>query len=164
MTQTDARSDDTTLEFIRDYPVGLDRLWQAVTAPDQLMQWFGPEGVDIHDCGLDFTRTGPWFCDMVGRESGSHFIVSGQITHVRPPENGEGSVGMTWAWHDDTGTRGAESHVMFKVSRAPDGQSRLRLIHRDLPDIETAQNHTKGWLSSLRCLDALFEGHPGKGV
>ena len=147
-------TEDTTLEFIRDYPVTLARLWQAVTLPDQLVRWFGPEGVDIHDCDLDFTRTGPWRCDMVGRESGDHFIASGQITHVRPPTSGEGSVGLTWAWHDATGARGPESHVLFEVSSPAQGQARLRLVHRDLPDVETAQSHTRGWLSTLRCLDA----------
>lgn len=148
-------TEETTIEFIRDYRVSLDRLWQAITQPDQLVQWFGPEGVDLHTCDLDFTRTGPWRCDMVGRESGDHFIVSGEITHVRPPKNGEGSVGLTWGWHGPDGQRGQESHVIFEVS-AHDGGARLRLVHRDLPDMPTAQEHTKGWLSTLRCLDAFI--------
>lgn len=153
MTRTD---DDTTLEFIRDYSIGVDRLWQAITRPDQLAQWFGPEGVDLHECDLDFTRTGPWYCDMVGRESGDHFIASGQITHVRPPAGAEGSVGLTWAWHDQAGHRGHESHVIFEVSSPAPGQARLRLVHRRLPDIETAQSHSRGWLSTLRSLDAFL--------
>lgn len=164
MTAPETRPDDTTLEFTRTYPVAPDRLWQAVTQPGQLVQWFGPEGVDLHDCTLDFTRTGPWHCDMVGRESGDHFIVSGQITHVRPPENGTGSVGLTWAWHDATGRRTHESHVTFEVSTTQDNQAHLRLIHRELPDVETAQSHTKGWLSTLRCLDAFLSTPPRKGA
>lgn len=144
----------TELEFIRDYDVALDRLWQAVTSPEEIVQWFGPEGVDIDDCDMNLTRTGPWHCVMIGRESGNRFKVTGQVTHVRPPEGtAEGSVGFTWAWHDDADRRGAESHVIFEVGTHR-GKSRLRLIHRDLASQDIAQEHSKGWLSTLRKLDA----------
>ena len=143
------------LEFVRDYKVGVDRLWRAVTQPDQIVQWFGPEGVDIDTCKMDFTGTGPWVCVMVGRESGDRFKVSGQVTHVRAPAKSEGSVGFTWAWHDDDDKRGAESHVIFEVSANGDG-ARFRLIHRDLDSTEAAQNHSRGWLSTLAKLEAFM--------
>lgn len=145
---------ETDVEIVRDYPVTVTRLWSAVTDPVELVQWFGPEGIDLLDCDLSFDTTGPWFCTMVGRESGDRFKVTGVVTHVRPPNGGhEGSLGFTWAWHDDEDRRGAESHVIFEVS-SHDNKARLRLVHRELGDIETAQRHTQGWLSSLRCLDA----------
>ena len=156
---TDTIVDGTTreLEFIRDYNVTVDRLWQAITVPDQILQWFGPEGVRIETCRMDLRRTGPWMCDMVGKESGDHFKVSGQITHVRPPEGGEGSVGMTWAWHGEDDKRGSESHVMFEVS--PNGKgARFRLIHRDLDSTEAAQGHSRGWISTLAKLDTFING------
>jgi len=144
------------IEFVRDYAVGVARLWRAITDPDELIKWFGPEGVDLDLCEMNLSRPGPWRCEMVGRESGDRFVVSGQVTHVRPPAGGDGSVGMTWAWHDAAGKRGAESHVLFEVSAHGDG-ARLRLVHRELPDVAAAQDHTKGWLSTLRCLDAYME-------
>jgi len=150
MTDT---TDTTDLDFVRDYKVSVDRLWHAVTDPAEIVQWFGPEGVDLDTCEMDMTRRGPWVCVMVGRESGNRFKVSGEVTHVRPPDSGEGSVGFTWAWHDDADRRGTESHVIFEVSARGDG-ARLRLLHRDLPDMSAAQEHTKGWLSTLRKLDA----------
>ena len=125
------------LEFVRDYKVGVDRLWRAVTQPDQIVQWFGPEGVDIDTCKMD------------------RFKVSGQVTHVRAPAKSEGSVGFTWAWHDDDDKRGAESHVIFEVSANGDG-ARFRLIHRDLDSTEAAQNHSRGWLSTLAKLEAFM--------
>lgn len=143
------------LEFTRDYNVSIDRLWKAVTQPDQIVQWFGPEGVYIDSCTMDFTKTGPWMCDMVGKESGDHFKVSGQITHVRPPSGTEGSVGFTWAWHGPDDKRGPESHVIFEVSSHGD-QARFRLIHRELESAEMAQDHSRGWLSTLTKLDAFM--------
>ncbi|WP_375173857.1 SRPBCC domain-containing protein [Pseudooceanicola sp.] len=140
------------IEFIREYPVALTRLWRAVTQPVQLIQWFGPEGTYLDACEMDFTTTGPWTCTMRGKESGNRFKVSGQITHVQAPDGGKGSVGFTWAWHDDEDRRGPESHVMFTVEETASG-ARLTLSHRELQDVESAQNHTRGWLSTLRKLD-----------
>ena len=119
----------------------------------ELVQWFGTEGVRIEDCEMDFTRTGPWTCVMVGMESGTRFKVSGQVTKVQPPvRGGAGLVGFTWAWHDDSDVRGPESHVSFSVSATATG-ARLVLTHRDLADLEMAQNHSRGWLSTLAKLE-----------
>ncbi|OWU86120.1 hypothetical protein ATO6_04485 [Oceanicola sp. 22II-s10i] len=149
-------TETTDVAFVRDYSVALDRLWRAVTEPVQLIQWFGPEGLFIQDCDLDFRRTGPWSCSMVGKESGNRFHVSGQITSVSPPAEGRGSVGLTWAWHDDTGRRGPESHVSFTVERTATG-ARLTLTHRALESVDSAQDHTRGWLSTLRKLDFFLD-------
>ncbi|WP_163848194.1 SRPBCC family protein [Pseudooceanicola aestuarii] len=145
-------SDSFDADFIRDYPVAPDRLWQAVTQPDQLMQWFGPEGVRQVDCAMDFTAPGPWHCVMEGRESGDRFHVSGQVTSVQPPREGAGRVSFTWAWHDGSGARGAESFVTFEVTRTDTG-ARLTLTHRGLTTLEAAQSHSRGWTSTLLCLD-----------
>ena len=157
MSETATAAHD--LEFIRDYDVSVDRLWQAVTAPEDVVQWFGPEGVYLDSCDMNLGRRGPWVCVMVGRESGNRFKVSGQVTHSRPPEGGrEGSVGFTWGWHDpDTDRRGPESHVIFEVS-AHEGRARFRLVHRELGDAGAAQEHSKGWISTLRRLDAHIAG------
>jgi len=149
-------TDTADIEFVRDYPVALTRLWRAVTEPVQLIQWFGPEGVYLETCQMDFTKTGPWHCTMVGKESGQQFKNSGQITSVRPPENGKGSISFTWGWHDENDRRGPESHVTFTVEETANG-ARLTLNHRELTNIEAAQDHTRGWLSTLRKLDVLLD-------
>ncbi|MGI3170210.1 SRPBCC family protein [Pseudooceanicola sp. C21-150M6] len=149
-------SETADVEFIRDYPVTLTRLWRAVTEPVQLIQWLGPEGTYIDDCDMDFRRTGPWFCVMVGKESGDRFHVSGQVTQVTPPEAGKGSLAFTWAWHDPSGRRGEESHVTFAVLETAAG-ARLRLIHRNLSGVDAAQSHSRGWVSTLRKLDFFLE-------
>lgn len=144
------------LNFTREYPVALGRLWRAVTEPVQLIQWFGPEGVFIEACAMAFSRTGPWHCRMVGKQSGDVFTVSGQVTSVRPPQDGRGSIGFTWAWHDAEDRRGPESHVTFTVEEIPGG-ARLTLTHVGLAGLEAAQAHSQGWLSTLRKLDRFYD-------
>ncbi len=138
----------TDLRIERDFPVSPQRLYDWISTPEKLLQWWGPEGmhVPIHD--LDFTRTGPWYSVMQNGE-GQQYKVSGHVTHVDPPR----SVGFTWAWHDDEDQRGDESHVTFTVEATPMG-ARLILDHRDLGDDERSARHEEGWTSTLRKLAA----------
>ncbi|SHK21992.1 Uncharacterized conserved protein YndB, AHSA1/START domain [Shimia gijangensis] len=139
---------DLTLE--RDFSVSAERLFQAISTRADLLKWWGHEGMHVPEETLDFTQTGPWLSVMQNAE-GQRYKVSGQVTHVDPPK----SVGFTWAWHDDSDARGAESHVTFSVSETQIG-SRLTIDHRDLGDDEISTNHQAGWSSSLRKLDALL--------
>ncbi|MEX0340454.1 MAG: SRPBCC domain-containing protein [Arenibacterium sp.] len=66
-----------------------------------------------------------------------------------------GAVGFTWGWHDDTDRRGPETHLPFPISKTASG-ARLVLHHRDLPDLEAAQSHSRGWLSTLNKIDRLL--------
>lgn len=145
--------DTQELRLEREFPVSITRLWQAITRPEEIVQWFGPEGVRLERCEMDLGRLGPYLCVMVGLESGNKFVISGQVTHVRPPENGAGSVGMTWAWHDDQGKRGHESHVSFNVLETEQG-ARLVLEHVDLPMTDEVVNHNRGWTSTLNKIAA----------
>mgnify|MGYP000374132539 CR=1 FL=1 len=137
----------TSLQLSRSFHVSPERLYEWVTQADKLMQWWGPEGIDVIESALDLTRTGAYFAKMQDAD-GQIYHLSGQVTHVTQPR----SVGFTWAWHDADDRRGPESHVTFTVQETETG-ARLTLSHRELTDIEAAQNHTKGWLSTLRKLD-----------
>lgn len=141
----------TDLRLQRDYKVTPERLFAAVTSRAELLQWWGPEGMDVPEDDMDFTRTGPWYSVMRNSE-GQRYKVSGHVTHVSPPK----SVGFTWAWHDDKDARGAESHVTFTIEKTDTG-ARLVIDHRELGDDEISANHESGWSSSLRKLDALLQ-------
>ena len=143
-------------DFVRDYAVSVDRLWKAVTRSEELIQWFGPEGLRIECCEMDFTRTGPWVCEMRGLESGKLFKVSGVVTRIDLPKHGaKGVVGFTWAWHDENDRRGHESTVRFEVRPDGKGGTLFSLIHSGLADEDAARNHEMGWTSSLRKLERL---------
>ncbi|MCA0870605.1 SRPBCC domain-containing protein [Seohaeicola saemankumensis] len=141
----------TDLHMTRDFPIPPERLFAWVSRPENLLKWWGPEGMHVPEGDLDFTRTGPWYSVMVNGD-GQRFKVSGHVTHVTPPT----SLGFTWGWHDDNDRRGPESHVTFTISEAPNG-SRLILDHRDLHDSDQSQRHEQGWASTLRKLAALLD-------
>lgn len=130
----------------RIFPVSQDKLFRFVSGAQELVQWFGPEGVSVPVNELDFTRKGPWHAEFTN-ESGPFAKVSGHVTHVDPPN----SVGFTWAWHDENHERGPESFVTFTVT-ATEGGALLVIDHRELSDEEAATNHRRGWASSIECL------------
>ncbi|WP_170328039.1 SRPBCC family protein [Ruegeria arenilitoris] len=138
------------LKLEREFPTSPDNLFAWISDGAKLLQWWGPEGMHVPEHDLDFSRLGPWYSVMQNAE-GQQYKVSGQVTHVDPPN----SVGFTWGWHDDQDQRGAESHVTLTVEAAGEG-ARLILNHRDLGDDEIAANHNQGWTSSLRKLEAQF--------
>lgn len=141
----------TDLRLEREFNVTPERLFAAVTRRADLLRWWGPEGMDVPEETLDFTKPGPWFSVMRNSE-GQRYKVSGHVTHVTPPK----SVGFTWAWHDERDTRGAESHVTFTILQTETG-ARLVIDHRDLGDDDASANHETGWSSTLRKLAALLQ-------
>lgn len=144
MDSTTATQD---LHFERDLPLSPEDLFDFVTSPQGLAQWWGPEWATVPEHRLDFTRPGPWF-SIMQHPDGRRFHVSGQVTHVRRPD----SVGFTWAWHGEDGSRGLESHVTFTIRPRPGGAT-LVLDHRGLPDDERAARHREGWTSTLAKLE-----------
>lgn len=138
----------TDLRLEREFSVTPDKLFDWVSAPGKLLQWWGPEGMHIPEHTLDFSRIGPWYSIMQNAE-GQQFKVSGHVTHVDPPK----SIGFTWGWHDPDDNRGAESHVTFTVVASESG-SRLLIDHRELGDDEISASHETGWTSALRKLSA----------
>lgn len=139
---------DVTLE--RDFSAPVEKVFAFVTQTDNLLKWWGPKGVHVPEHNLSFETTGPWF-SVMKNDAGQLFKVSGQVTHVDPPN----SIGFTWAWHDDNDQRGHESHVMMSLAVAEKGGTRFTLTHTNLADEEAAARHTEGWTSSLLKLEAL---------
>ncbi|MCV2881738.1 SRPBCC family protein [Actibacterium sp. XHP0104] len=148
----------TDVRLERYFPISADALFEWVTRPDRLGQWFGTEWVDMVEHDINFTRKGPWRAVMIARDGGQRFKVTGHVTHLRPPH----SVGFTWAWHDDTDTRGPESHVTFTVQAQEEGAV-LIIDHRDLPGDEAAKQHEQGWTSTLRRLEQALQAFLTKG-
>ena len=139
-----------TVTLERTFAAPQDRVFEYVSKTEHLLKWWGPETVRVTEHQLSMERPGP-YVSVFENDDGGRFKVSGQVTHVDRPN----SIGFTWAWHDENDKRGVESHVTIKLVPAQNGGTDFTLTHVDLPDEESAQNHTGGWTSSLRKLEAL---------
>ena len=141
----------TVLTLERTLPAPQQTVFEFISMHENLLKWWGPEGMHVPEGDLDFTETGGWYSVMQNAE-GARFKVSGQVTKVSPPD----LVAFTWGWHDENDERGHESHVTITVADAGNGQTKLTLRHQDLADEESAANHNMGWTSSLHKLESIF--------
>lgn len=138
---------DLTLQ--RRLAAAPDKVFAFVTQTEHLLKWWGPEGLHVPEHMLDLSRLGPWMSVMQNGE-GQRFKVSGHVTEVVPGRR----VSFTWAWHNDSDTRGHESTVTLSVAADGEG-TMLTLHHENLPDDEAGANHEEGWTSSFNKLERL---------
>ena len=134
----------------RVFRAGLDHVFDYVSKPKHILEWWGPEGVTVPVSQLDLGTPGPWMSEMHATD-GRVFKASGEVTNVDPPK----SVGFTFAWHDDGDQRGHESHVLIDLEAAGD-MTRFTLTHSGFADQASADSHGEGWTSSLGNLEKII--------
>lgn len=144
----------SVLKIERTFPVEPEKVFAFVTQMDNLLKWWGPEGMSVREHNLDLSKPGAWSSTLVNAEGGLHKM-SGEVVTVDPPK----SVEFTLGWHNDNDERGHESVVRFEVRPNDAGGAHFLLIHSGLTDEESAANHGKGWSSSLRKLELLANGN-----
>ncbi len=140
----------STLKLERDYAADPKTVFAFVTKAENIVKWWGPEGMSVKDEQLDLTKPGSWTSTLVNAEGG-RYKVSGQVTAIEVPN----WVEFTWAWHDENDARGHESKVRFDVKANGKGGTLFLLTHTGLADDESAKNHEQGWSSALNKLERM---------
>lgn len=150
-------SDILTLERVFSAPV--KTVFAAISEPEQLFRWWGPQGMHVPEGALDFTEQNPWFSVMENGE-GQQYKVSGHVLEIDAPSR----IVFSWGWHEDydqkrsdEAIRGHESEIVFEVSSAGEGQTKFTLSQRNFSSPDSLKAHQEGWASSLRKLERLFD-------
>lgn len=129
-----------------DIKAPVDKVFAALTDPDQLPKWWGQDGM-YHTTSMtrDLRPGGAWETVGTGAD-GSTFSVGGTYTTVEPPHR----LGFTWkpTWES------FETRVEYSLS-AIDGGTRLTVRHSGFGEhAASCENHGKGWERVLGWLDA----------
>jgi uncharacterized protein YndB with AHSA1/START domain len=116
-----------------------DRVFQALTDPWQLLQWWGQKGM-YHgtDWQTDVRPGGRWRCEGASDTDGSPYHVGGEYVEVDPPR----LVSYTWvaSWS------GALKTLVRWELEADSGGTRVRLRHSGFAEAPArAQDHYQGW-------------------
>lgn len=133
--------DETTLMIRRSFAADLDTVFDALTNPAALRQWFGPGTVTPTTVSCDLRVGGQWAIEMVDPDCNEH-NVSGEYLEIDPPNR----VVFSWAW---ASTPDAVSRVTYALSRGERGQTVLTLTHERLGDGQIRDRHGIGWGGSL---------------
>ncbi len=124
----------------------LERVFQAITDPAQLSQWWGQRDMyRITERTADVRPGGKWSSVGVGAD-GTNFRVDGEYLQVEPPR----LVVHTWiaSWTGDLKTI-----VRWELEPSGDNGTLLKIRHEGFADApEAAQNHGEGWKRVLAWL------------
>ena len=136
-----------SLTLVRRIKASPARVWAAITQPEQMVQWWGPDAGPTLSAVAD-VRPGGRFSVVFRLLNGDEHNPTGVYQEVVP----EKTLVFTWEWAD---APERESLVTFRL--APfDGGTELTLIHEGLPDEAAHKSHEAGWNGFLEKLSVFL--------
>lgn len=130
---TDRLPSVTIVRRIRATPA---KVWAAITEPELMMQWWGPDAGPTLNVVAD-VRPGGRFSVVFRLLNGDEHNPTGIYQDVIP----EKLLAFTW---DLPGTSNPKSLVTFRLEPF-DAGTVLTLTHEHLPDEEASTSHEDGW-------------------
>lgn len=144
---TIAQSENTIVQEITiDAPAA--KIFAALTEPDQLTQWWGEdEQYHTEHMEVDLRVGGSWRTTGTSAD-GSSFSVEGEYRIVQPPH----LLGFTWRY-DWAGADATETVVRYELIEQ-NGSTLVRVRHSGFADVESRDEHNRGWVQVLGWLNA----------
>ncbi|WP_331236385.1 SRPBCC family protein [Natronorarus salvus] len=129
---------DLTIERTFDAP--RDAVWAAWTDPEEVAEWWGPEGFTVPRCEMDVRSGGTYRIDMRAPD-GTIYPDEGEFHEVVEPDR---LVFTSRAFEDDDGSYGLEvDNTVTLVER--DGRTTLTLE----AEVVRATDEVRGALSGM---------------
>lgn len=128
--------DRWTLVFVRDLKHAPDKVWKALTQPDQLSRW-AP-----YTANRDLSGTGDAVLTMIDGLSNSD--IPAEVTHVEPTKV------LEYSWGDDV--------LRWELAATGEG-TQLTLLHT-MRDKDMVPKVAAGWHLCLDVAEHLLDGDP----
>ena len=116
------------------------RIWAAITQPDQMLLWWGPDAGPTLKVDCD-VRPGGRFSVVFRVLSGQEYNPTGVYQTVIPEKT------LTFTW-DLPGAAEPQTLVSFHL-KPFEGGTELTLTHERLPDEASRASHESGWSGLL---------------
>src|SRR5947208_1412195 len=127
-----------SLTLVRRIKAPPAKVWAAITQPDLMLQWWGPDAGPTLSVVAD-VRPGGRFSVVFRLLNGDEHNPTGVYREVTPGR----TLAFTW---DLPGA--AQSLVTFRLEPI-DGGTELTLTHERLPDEAARASHERGWIGLL---------------
>jgi uncharacterized protein YndB with AHSA1/START domain len=137
------------LELTHVLPAPRERVFAALTQPDDLARWWGPRGFTTPGIECDL-RVGGRYRFTMQPPDGDAFHLSGNFLEVAPPAR----LAYTFRW-DEPAPDDRETVVTLSLS-AVGGGAELALRQGEFATEERLALHRGGWSDSLAKLSALL--------
>jgi len=139
----------TSLTIVREIAARPAVLFDALTTPEAIRQWWGPDAGPVLLAETDLRVGGRFrvrFCTLDGGEHES----AGEYLEVDPPQR----LAMTWRWLAGGGDDG-ESRIEISLRPIAKG-TELTFTHARLGSDAARDSHQEGWTGALDKLEAMF--------
>jgi len=147
-----ALSEHPALRLTRRFPASREAVFAALTGPEAMKRWFGPEGIETPVVEVDLRPGGAYRIEFHDPD-GMVAVVSGVYREITPPER----LIYTWIWEkSDMAAGDTETLVTIELHDTGDG-TELTLLHEGIADPEQRARHDQGWNSSFNCLEAFLQ-------
>lgn len=144
----------TSLTLVRQISARPSIVFDALTTPEGIKCWWGPDGGPVLVAESD-ARVGGRFRVRFRMLDDSEHESSGEYLEVDPPRR----LAMTWRWLGDE-DNGGES--LIEIDLRPAGEAtELTFTHSRLHDEASRQSHGEGWSGALDKLERHFEAVKG---
>jgi uncharacterized protein YndB with AHSA1/START domain len=134
---------------VRQIKASPAKVWAAITQPDLMIQWWGPDAGPTLSVEAD-VRPGGRFSVVFRLLDGQEHNPTGIYREVVP----EKKLVFTW---DLPGAPEPQSLVTFRLEPSAGG-TELTLVHEHLPDEEARKSHEAGWNGLLDKLPVFLGG------
>ncbi len=115
-----------------------EAIFAALTEPDQLVQWWGEEGLyHVTHMDADVRVGGTWRSSGIGA-SGNPFVVEGVYRAIERPHLLEYTWRHTWDGIPE------ETLVRYELTER-NGSTLLRVRHSGFTNEQSRINHAEGW-------------------
>ena len=145
MTATESQS-TFSLDLQHTFSAPRDRVFDAWTQPDQLMQWFGSPASKTTKADVDLRAGGAYSLEIESAQYGL-IRVFGVFREVNPPEK----LVYTWCVDPSPGVGVRDSLVTVEF-KARGEWTDVALRHEAFPDEETRKRHNDGWKGCFESL------------
>jgi len=135
----------TSLTLVRRIKARPSILFDALTTPEELSTWWGPDAGPVLFAEAD-ARVGGRFRVRFRMLDGSEHECAGEYLEVAPPRR----LAMSWEWVDGGGPHetGRVSRLEFDLRPVGD-ETELTLTHAQLADESSRAAHEQGWAGSI---------------
>ena len=141
----------TSLTLVRRIAARPSVVFDALTAPEGICAWWGPDAGPVLLAETDL-RVGGRFRVRFRMLDGSEHESGGEYLEVDPPQR----LAMSWRWTEGGGDDG-ESRIEITLRPTADG-TELTFTHLRLSSTASRDGHKEGWTGALDKLEALLAG------
>lgn len=140
----------TSLTLVRRIAARPTIVFEALTTPEGVASWWGPDNLPVLSAELD-ARVGGAYRVRFQTVDGQQHEAFGECLEVDPPRRL--AISWTYAFGGEPEEAGRTSRVEFDV-RPIDGGAELTLTHTRLANEASLASHAHGWTGSLAKLVA----------